>query len=650
MANKAITSFIGCCLLLLVTSQAVFAQSVKYTLEAPSADPTLVVRGDEVPITDLNKMGEGKDAVFMYSGSQLNQLASAKVKFSGVVVNNQLIVQAVIDKAADFQAESLAESSFVVGVQVDSKHESFFLTKLKKGDLVKLRKDGEITDLSVLIASGSKSLNLATATYSTVNKPTLKIDGRIDGFQTKEKLVLKIDGKVVGGNLQKADFAFNKKLVPGVNYVKVELWSGTDKLDEKTLISFYKDKQEQQKRLVLWVEQFPNAKVLTNAASIDSMLIHAKAAGFNTVAFDVKGPEGYASYRKNNLSHTPYYTATINPNKKVEETGFDLLQALIYGVRKHGLEIYVSFNFFTEGNVSTQDYAVLKQHPDWEEIVQRPEDKGALLKISESAVGAEAKQGKRIALAFVNPSNKEVQDFQLLRVREVVENYDIDGIVLDRTRYDNLYADFSPLTKTAFEAYLKVEGKSLHTFPDDVYRIDETGKLIEGALYTDWITFRSQTIKDFVARLRTMIDATNRDSGKSVKMAAYVGSWYEAYYQNGVNWASANFKYKDELKFPAAHIYTARYAQTSYLQYLDFLMIGTYYKTDREISKYVTLGNILTNGELPLVASISLPDLKEDDRPGVFKSAVTNSSGIMIFDLCYIKWHDFTEQFKNNTK
>lgn len=32
-------------------------------------------------------------------------------------------------------------------------------------------------------------------------------------------------------------------------------------------------------------------------------------------------------------------------------------------------------------------------------------------------------------------------------------------------------------------------------------------------------------------------------------MAAYVGSWYEVYYQNGVNWASNQFKYDDRLSF-----------------------------------------------------------------------------------------------------
>ena len=62
--------------------------------------------------------------------------------------------------------------------------------------------------------------------------------------------------------------------------------------------------------------------------------------------------------------------------------------------------------------------------------MQRPEDKGKLLKITESTRGKEAAKGKLLALAFVNPSNKEVQDFQLLRVEEVLKWYRIRSLSL----------------------------------------------------------------------------------------------------------------------------------------------------------------------------------------------------------------------------
>ena len=251
-----------------------------------------------------------------------------------------------------------------------------------------------------------------------------------------------------------------------------------------------------------------------------------------------------------------------------------------------------------------------------------------------------------MALAFVNPSNKEVQDFQLLRVEEVLKNYAIDGIVLDRCRYDNLYADFSHITRNAFEEYLLKEGKTLINFPEDAFKINNKGALIKGRYYNEWITFRSQTISDFTGRVRELVDKYKSRRNPDLKMAAYVGSWYEVYYQNGVNWASRNFKYNNFFKFPESNIYNEKYSKTSYLNHLDFLMIGTYYKTSKEVKRYITLGNILTCGELPILGSMSLPDLKVEEQGQIFKTSINHSDGLMIFDYCYVDWITFLEQMK----
>lgn len=75
-------------------------------------------------------------------------------------------------------------------------------------------------------------------------------------------------------------------------------------------------------------------------------------------------------------------------------------------------------------------------------------------------------------------------------------------------------------------------------------------------------------------------------------------------------------------------------------------MIGTYYKTPKEVNKYLTLGNILTCGQVPLIGSMSLPDLSVVDQGKVFGASLTNSSGLMIFDYCYVDWKTFEEQMK----
>ncbi len=66
----------------------------------------------------------------------------------------------------------------------------------------------------------------------------------------------------------------------------------------------------------MWVEQFPNAKVLVNREAVSAMIKNVKSADFTAIGLDVKGPEGYVSYRKNDLSHCPYYTATSIRRRK----------------------------------------------------------------------------------------------------------------------------------------------------------------------------------------------------------------------------------------------------------------------------------------------------------------------------------------------
>lgn len=116
-------------------------------------------------------------------------------------------------------------------------------------------------------------------------------------------------------------------------------------------------------------------------------------------------------------------------------------------------------------------------------------------------------------------------------------------------------------------------------------------------------------------------------------MSAYVGSWYESYYLNGVNWSSPTFSYDSRLQFPQESLYGEEYRQTAYTDKLDFLMIGTYQTTSQEINKYITLGNILTDGQVPLYAGMALVNVQDPAlQREVFQAGLQNTSGLMLFD------------------
>ena len=57
--------------------------------------------------------------------------------------------------------------------------------------------------------------------------------------------------------------------------------------------------------------------------------------------------------------------------------------------------------------------------------------------------------------AMINPLNEEYRAHILNVLKEVVTKYpDLDGLMLDRVRYDGITADFSPLSREKFEAYI----------------------------------------------------------------------------------------------------------------------------------------------------------------------------------------------------
>ena len=657
--------------LLFLFSTGVLAQSL-ITIEAPSPDPTLIVRGPEKEISSLNASDwETKgDGLYLFTSGYGKSVKSSKSNYVGIVVDSQFKVLEILNggvtkgQRPSFNQSldlNIPENGFVLVASDDSYatkgFKKFVAESFRKGDLVKLRNNGEIADLQkvfdLLGRDATPILILEDDILKTVRKSKEVIKGSIANFSDTRKLSL----TAKSGNVfypvkcdRKGNISATISLMPGTNYIDFYLLENGIEIQKVPMAIYYKTVKNERSEIVMWVEQFPNATTLTTDEAVEEMVQNGKKAGFTSLGFDVKGPEGYVSYRKNNLSKSPYLTNSINPKKKVEENGFDLLESILKYAHKHNMKVYTSFNFFTEGNITAGDYAILDQYKDWEEIVQRPEDKGKILRVRDSQHGKDASAGKKIALAFVNPSNQEVQDFQLKRVEEVLQNYPIDGIVLDRCRYDNLYADFSPVTRNAFAHYLNLKGEKLENFPNDAFLIDENGLLIKGKYYKDWINFRSLTIKQFTDRVRSLIDQYKISVNPDLKLAAYVGSWYEVYYQNGVNWASNDFSYESRLNFPESEIYNAEYNKSSYLENLDFLMIGTYYKTGKEVNRYITLGNILTNGKLPLIGSMSLPDLKPEEQSEVFKASLDNSSGLMIFDHCYIKWQEFINNMKDAMK
>lgn len=259
---------------------------------------------------------------------------------------------------------------------------------------------------------------------------------------------------------------------------------------------------------------------------------------------------------------------------------------------------------------------------------------------------------------FVNPIREDVINYELSIIEEILTNYDVDGIVLDRARYSDLFADFSDLSREKFEEYI---GQQVQNWPEDIFKIEFEGtakNIVEGPLYKKWIEFRAHNIQSFFKKAEKLVHSIDED----LLFTTYVGSWYPLYYNEGVNWGSKT--YKGDYEWASED-----YHKTGYAEYLDFIMTGNYYpdvtveETDAKGLPYWY--SVEGSAQLAMEAinyatfnygSLYLNQYK--DNPEQFRKAIRavekNTHGIMLFDLVYLEqfgwWDIVREEFSRDTK
>lgn len=257
-----------------------------------------------------------------------------------------------------------------------------------------------------------------------------------------------------------------------------------------------------------------------------------------------------------------------------------------------------------------------------------------------------AGESNQSGATFVNPLREDVRAYVHSVIEELVSDYDIDGVVLDRARYSNEYADFSDESREAFEAHI---GHDVQNWPEDIAEISftETGQELEqGELFNDWLEFRAAVISDAVQEVSDYV----RDLDPMMKFSIYAGAWYETYWTMGVNWGSENYQ-------PPYDWATEDYGSTGYAEMLDFLMTGTYFE-DVTREEAIASGqpddwySVEGSADMAMEAvdlatfvygSLFLQQYEgdEDRFRRAMEMAMGKTHGIMIFDLVYLEQYDW---------
>lgn len=313
----------------------------------------------------------------------------------------------------------------------------------------------------------------------------------------------------------------------------------------------------------IWVDAAANFPDFANSVeNIVRDLTLAKDAGFTDVVVDVRPTTGDILFKSSLCDEVKSLNAWVDGKKQTiyrTET-WDYLQVFIDEGHKLGLRIHAGFNTMVGGHniggpnnspagILFRD-ASKKEWANWRYNAGKPK--------SVMDLGDNEK--------FFNPGHPGVQEY-LCGLLSDLAKYKVDGIVLDRGRYNDLHSDFSPLSQQQFEAYANIK---LPSFPGDILPAGTSSTTLsnfDGQLTKLWLEYRAKTIHDFMSKARDAVKAVNPD----ILFGVYVGGWYNSYYNTGVNWASKNYDAARNHKWASI-----RYKNFGYADLMDHILIGAY--------------------------------------------------------------------------
>ncbi len=401
---------------------------------------------------------------------------------------------------------------------------------------------------------------------------------------------------------------------------------------------------------MMWIEV--GANFLQYANNRDNIFTDCKSLadmGFTHVVVEVRPTSGNAFFRSEVVPPLTEVALWQDGGLKyVKRTAdFDYLEAFIEAGHAAGLKVMAGVNMMVGGfRCPAGNIGLLYDHPelrDWAAVDLHPNKELVNHLDDITTVGGR----------FMDPANPQVQEFLLKMLAEVAAYDGLDGIVMDRCRFDDyaLDAGYTACALEAFTAYLGHEPERWPVFtePGHIFLNKEPD-----ALENAWLTFRCKVIHDFVARAADQVHAV----APEMPLGVYVGAWFSEYYRSGVNWASPSYNLAKEE--PTYRWATPEYQATGVANLVDFLMLGAYCPADNVYGKsekssqgFARLGRKRLCGDAPFVSG---PDI--GNEPGWGKGGrektIEKIAGVMdkeadgffLFDLCYIRRFDYWDKLK----
>jgi len=223
----------------------------------------------------------------------------------------------------------------------------------------------------------------------------------------------------------------------------------------------------------LWVTRF----ALMSTESIHKMVHQAAENNFNVLIVQVRG-RGDAYYNSNYMPRS---------EKLSDDITFDPLAELIKEAHKYNLQVHAWLNVYYIWSAPSPPISpehTIHKHPNW----ITTDEKGRLL----NNYTREELDQARIEGFYLSPANLEVQNHLINIVREIIENYNVDGIHLDYIRYPGSQYGYDIASRTRFMQEYYIDPLDLILKRGKL--ILQLGEIGYQDLYQCWIKWRAEQI------------------------------------------------------------------------------------------------------------------------------------------------------------
>jgi uncharacterized lipoprotein YddW (UPF0748 family) len=406
---------------------------------------------------------------------------------------------------------------------------------------------------------------------------------------------------------------------------------------------------------IVWIDAAANFPDYANdKAKIQQDVKKMKEAGLTGFVVDVRPTMGDVLFKTTYAEqvHKLDYWSSAGYGFYERTATWDYLQAFIDAGHAEGLKVYATINTFVGGN--KYSYGLGQQgllfrdgsKKDWATTVNLP---SGLTNVMD--VDATTDPDNSYGTKFLNPFHDGVQQF-LLNILGDLAAYNVDGIILDRCRFNNFTTDFSPQAKSKFETFI---GETVTNFPNDVIVPGTPSYPLPATLpkyFKQWLAFRAKTTRDFMEKARTKVKSVN----SKIEFGVYVGGWYSTYYDVGVNWASTD--YNTAQFYPSWA--SADYKNYGYADLMDITMIGAYAGTTSIYGSTEWTVEGFCKRAKGMIGSKSVviggPDVgngagwgdggKQTELGQTVDAAMGACDGYFVFDLIHIKKYDYWNALK----